>query len=158
MSSLSALDVVVFSYFFFQAEDGIRDLIVTGVQTCALPIWISQGSLYPSSQRASNVQATWLRVKARPVPRQLVPGRGAKLSKGRQQVAPVGRKLPPVLMRKNGCQPKRVMRRNSHGAYKPRSASTITVQPRGMAGPSRRSRRGHSPPQGCLRPAGTHTH
>src|SRR5206468_7426004 len=28
--------------FFFQAEDGIRDLIVTGVQTCALPI-------YPSS-------------------------------------------------------------------------------------------------------------
>src|SRR5688572_33079470 len=25
--------------FFFQAEDGIRDLTVTGVQTCALPIW-----------------------------------------------------------------------------------------------------------------------
>src|SRR2546421_12291900 len=28
----------VFVFFFFQAEDGIRDLIVTGVQTCALPI------------------------------------------------------------------------------------------------------------------------
>src|SRR2546428_10635088 len=27
-----------FVFFFFQAEDGIRDLIVTGVQTCALPI------------------------------------------------------------------------------------------------------------------------
>src|SRR2546428_2793234 len=27
-----------FIFFFFQAEDGIRDLIVTGVQTCALPI------------------------------------------------------------------------------------------------------------------------
>src|SRR5207244_7224115 len=26
--------------FFFQAEDGIRDDLVTGVQTCALPIWI----------------------------------------------------------------------------------------------------------------------
>src|SRR2546430_624458 len=26
------------NYFFFQAEDGIRDLTVTGVQTCALPI------------------------------------------------------------------------------------------------------------------------
>src|SRR5206468_11391554 len=26
------------AFFFFQAEDGIRDLIVTGVQTCALPI------------------------------------------------------------------------------------------------------------------------
>src|SRR5204863_7545034 len=27
------------SFFFFQAEDGIRDLYVTGVQTCALPIF-----------------------------------------------------------------------------------------------------------------------
>src|SRR5438874_5247269 len=27
-----------YSFFFFQAEDGIRDLYVTGVQTCALPI------------------------------------------------------------------------------------------------------------------------
>src|SRR5699024_11903460 len=29
-------------FFFFQAEDGIRDRNVTGVQTCALPISISQ--------------------------------------------------------------------------------------------------------------------
>src|SRR5687768_952531 len=28
-----------FFFFFFQAEDGIRDVAVTGVQTCALPIW-----------------------------------------------------------------------------------------------------------------------
>src|SRR3712207_9593226 len=28
----------VFCFFFFQAEDGIRDIGVTGVQTCALPI------------------------------------------------------------------------------------------------------------------------
>src|SRR5258707_9694099 len=28
-----------FFFFFFQAEDGIRDIGVTGVQTCALPIW-----------------------------------------------------------------------------------------------------------------------
>src|SRR5207342_2106280 len=28
-------------FFFFQAEDGIRDFHVTGVQTCALPIWRS---------------------------------------------------------------------------------------------------------------------
>src|SRR2546429_1697653 len=34
-SSLSRVAVVV---FFFQAEDGIRDVAVTGVQTCALPI------------------------------------------------------------------------------------------------------------------------
>src|SRR3989339_504223 len=29
---------LIHTFFFFQAEDGIRDLIVTGVQTCALPI------------------------------------------------------------------------------------------------------------------------
>src|SRR2546430_11003234 len=29
---------IYFFFFFFQAEDGIRDLTVTGVQTCALPI------------------------------------------------------------------------------------------------------------------------
>src|SRR6266850_8005299 len=29
---------MIFSFFFFQAEDGIRDYKVTGVQTCALPI------------------------------------------------------------------------------------------------------------------------
>ena len=35
---------VVFCVFFFQAEDGIRDRNVTGVQTCALPIFLqSQG-------------------------------------------------------------------------------------------------------------------
>src|SRR5579859_2207652 len=28
----------ILCFFFFQAEDGIRDLTVTGVQTCALPI------------------------------------------------------------------------------------------------------------------------
>src|SRR3989454_12806813 len=29
---------MIFYFFFFQAEDGIRDYKVTGVQTCALPI------------------------------------------------------------------------------------------------------------------------
>src|SRR5258708_16978565 len=29
---------IIFFFFFFQAEDGIRDDLVTGVQTCALPI------------------------------------------------------------------------------------------------------------------------
>src|SRR5256886_12441857 len=33
----SSLISVLF-FFFFQAEDGIRDLTVTGVQTCALPV------------------------------------------------------------------------------------------------------------------------
>src|SRR5207247_2993302 len=32
--------LIVLCFFFFQAEDGIRDPLVTGVQTCALPICI----------------------------------------------------------------------------------------------------------------------
>src|SRR2546426_540153 len=32
---------VIFFFFFFQAEDGIRDYKVTGVQTCALPICVA---------------------------------------------------------------------------------------------------------------------
>src|SRR5438874_5248206 len=31
--------IYFYFFFFFQAEDGIRDLYVTGVQTCALPIY-----------------------------------------------------------------------------------------------------------------------
>src|SRR2546426_12007828 len=33
--------VLSFFFFFFQAEDGIRDYKVTGVQTCALPIYVA---------------------------------------------------------------------------------------------------------------------
>src|SRR5258706_9898857 len=33
--------------FFFQAEDGIRDWSVTGVQTCALPIWSNSSPFAP---------------------------------------------------------------------------------------------------------------
>src|SRR5690348_18355511 len=38
---------VVQFFFFFQAEDGIRDGRVTGVQTCALPIWTSVPLPFP---------------------------------------------------------------------------------------------------------------
>src|SRR5690606_24785507 len=38
LGSLTPSVLLSFS-FFFQAEDGIRDFHVTGVQTCALPIW-----------------------------------------------------------------------------------------------------------------------
>src|SRR3989475_12674669 len=36
----------LFLFFFFQAEDGIRDLTVTGVQTCALPIYHPMGGKF----------------------------------------------------------------------------------------------------------------
>src|SRR3712207_9412041 len=38
-------------FFFFQAEDGIRDIGVTGVQTCALPIWLPNGDLLVVSMK-----------------------------------------------------------------------------------------------------------
>src|SRR5258708_12765660 len=38
-----------FFVFFFQAEDGIRDDLVTGVQTCALPILIAKDTQYRHS-------------------------------------------------------------------------------------------------------------
>src|SRR5687767_15252092 len=37
--SINVLFFCFFFFFFFQAEDGIRDKLVTGVQTCALPIY-----------------------------------------------------------------------------------------------------------------------
>src|SRR6266511_5203100 len=39
------MEIYKFFFFFFQAEDGIRDFHVTGVQTCALPISIEAVSL-----------------------------------------------------------------------------------------------------------------
>src|SRR2546425_10318327 len=49
---------MVVLFFFFQAEDGIRDKLVTGVQTCALPISREQ----VSEQRG----ADWMRPLPRP--------------------------------------------------------------------------------------------
>src|SRR5205809_5787628 len=39
LTLLTIYSAYSFRFFFFQAEDGIRDVAVTGVQTCALPIW-----------------------------------------------------------------------------------------------------------------------
>src|SRR5205823_6940448 len=50
-------------YFFFQAEDGIRDKLVTGVQTCALPI--SAGSAPPPRSGRSRPRGPWERL---PIP------------------------------------------------------------------------------------------
>src|SRR5476651_223291 len=36
--------IALLRFFFLQAEDGIRDIGVTGVQTCALPIWSPEAS------------------------------------------------------------------------------------------------------------------
>src|SRR5688572_32486162 len=47
----------VLFFFFFQAEDGIRDLTVTGVQTCALPIcfwWANSLNTFTNNVAAGN--------------------------------------------------------------------------------------------------------
>src|SRR5690349_23025361 len=43
-------------FFFFQAEDGIRDLYVTGVQTCALPIYFWKRSATSSWSMSAGIR------------------------------------------------------------------------------------------------------
>src|SRR3989440_1640812 len=50
------------SFFFFQAEDGIRDLIVTGVQTCALPIFDRRQSVFPEIEQCDGLGHRQVRV------------------------------------------------------------------------------------------------
>src|SRR5688572_32307315 len=50
--------------FFFQAEDGIRDLTVTGVQTCALPILLRNRRSRPC-ERPSAIRGRASRAAAR---------------------------------------------------------------------------------------------
>src|SRR5260221_7519386 len=48
----------MFFLFFFQAEDGIRDHCVTGVQTCALPISLGSCASSRPARRRGNVPRT----------------------------------------------------------------------------------------------------
>src|SRR5437867_8901486 len=64
-------------FFFFQAEDGIRDRTVTGVQTCALPIWsFLLDRLVEDATRAG--WHTVARVEAGPETAEQVVGRGLR--------------------------------------------------------------------------------
>src|SRR5207244_5710571 len=47
------------SFFFFQAEDGIRDDLVTGVQTCALPIFSLPRLRYRLAFQAEHHATEW---------------------------------------------------------------------------------------------------
>src|SRR5256886_3606448 len=59
---------VFFFFFFFQAEDGIRDLTVTGVQTCALPIFASAVRVGAKGQHLRENPAEVRRVTGANVP------------------------------------------------------------------------------------------
>src|SRR5690349_23771252 len=66
--------------FFFQAEDGIRDLYVTGVQTCALPIYRGEARPRRPALRLDPAQAGRGGSPARPHarPRRRGAGEGAE--------------------------------------------------------------------------------
>src|SRR5688572_31247552 len=65
--------------FFFQAEDGIRDLTVTGVQTCALPISTPAPSRWWPPSRSP---APWHRLRPPMAP--LSPGRSEERRVGKE--------------------------------------------------------------------------
>src|SRR5205085_6898606 len=83
------LSLSVFVFFFFQAEDGIRDLTVTGVQTCALPIYgrgRPEGHGHPGGRRLGRVPRRSEPVRAAG-PRDRGVGRG----RGRSEERRVGK-------------------------------------------------------------------
>src|SRR5256884_5984784 len=59
MVALRTVGEYVF-FFFFQAEDGIRDVAVTGVQTCALPILFLEVSPEESYARKGEYSVDYL--------------------------------------------------------------------------------------------------
>src|SRR5438270_10245186 len=64
-------------FFFFQAEDGIRDLTVTGVQTCALPIW-QRPDRTRAGRRATASASSGLSRQTRPTTAIRTPGRSGR--------------------------------------------------------------------------------
>src|SRR5256886_8199782 len=70
------------AFFFFQAEDGIRDLTVTGVQTCALPI---------SRDRGVQRRRRGRRIRRRPVRREPAGRRGGRVREITAAIRDAGR-------------------------------------------------------------------
>src|SRR5262249_57930380 len=56
-------------FFFFQAEDGIRDWSVTGVQTCALPIYLGLSDRRRRHRDHGPAQSAGARFRGLPAPR-----------------------------------------------------------------------------------------
>src|SRR5688572_32420210 len=91
--------IYVVFFFFFQAEDGIRDLTVTGVQTCALPILIDgemPGRAPPRIPHATPAKAAGMMASVTttrlPVARCRAPARRA----ARETSRPPRRSAPPA--------------------------------------------------------------
>src|SRR5262249_62215970 len=92
-------------FFFFKAEDGIRDWSVTGVQTCALPIWPPQpvGATLAGERGAYRL--------GRPLPSIQVPATGQAVLAARIDRLPPGGKAllqtASVEVRRAACRGRR---------------------------------------------------
>src|SRR2546430_16035157 len=111
--------ITISTFFFFQAEDGIRDLTVTGVQTCALPISRdhlargrgrharpNQHREGPRALRADAGAAAPGAGRSYPQPRSRGASgllRGARPPRGRVVRMRGGATAPPRVMRPAGC-------------------------------------------------------
>src|SRR3712207_7888309 len=84
-------------FFFFQAEDGIRDIGVTGVQTCALPIYwpervLVQEMVVPSGDQVGSVSWSGCCVRlVRPVPSALIIQISRSMVRSRSEERRVGK-------------------------------------------------------------------
>src|SRR5690606_39760551 len=79
-------------FFFFQAEDGIRDFHVTGVQTCALPIWQQHGKREENGHRRTSRGASGSSSAASAAsPEESASTSGAEVSSTRSEERRVGK-------------------------------------------------------------------
>src|SRR2546422_3795868 len=96
-------------FFFFQAEDGIRDVAVTGVQTCALPISLSvprrDGDEPPGAGRADGYAGRAAHggpMAGRPVRRRDLPSEFHAVAPARLDFAGGWTDVPPFSAREGG--------------------------------------------------------
>src|SRR6266496_2413920 len=138
------VQVIVF-FFFFQAEDGIRDLYVTGVQTCALPISDARRDLPRlrarggRARRGADLGALLLR-HARLARRAGEGGGGVGSGRGRPDGPPARprRRRARAQTARVGARPARVARaRAGGGDGGGRSEARGGARPRGRVGMAR---------------------
>src|SRR2546430_15829000 len=92
------------SFFFFQAEDGIRDLTVTGVQTCALPICAARRSGTRPAAACGSPRRSWPRSEERRVGKSVDLG-GRRIIKKKKTEIRAGTARPTRCDRKHPGKP-----------------------------------------------------